>query len=107
MIRHLLVRGLAEGAVGSGVLYLFIRWGGARIPDWLTPGAAEALSVTVYRMVKTKQLTPQAALAEALETYQPAEARETMEFQVGLAVSEASDLSFVPESLRHFGNAEG
>jgi hypothetical protein len=26
---------------------------------------------------------------------------------VGLAVSEASDLSFVPESLRHFGNAEG
>ena len=79
----------------------------ARIPDWLTPGAAEALAVKVYRMVKTKQLTPQAALAEALETYQPAVSRETMEFQVGLAVSEASDLSFVPESLRHFGNAEG
>jgi SpoVK/Ycf46/Vps4 family AAA+-type ATPase len=79
----------------------------ARIPDWLTPRAAEALAVKVYRMVKTKQLTPQAALAEALETYQPAVSRETMEFQVGLAVSEASDLSFVPESLRHFGNAEG
>ena len=79
----------------------------ARSPDGLTAGAAEALAVKVYRMVKTKQLTPQAALAEALETYQPAVSRETMEFQVGLAVSEASDLSFVPESLRPFGNAEG
>ncbi|MEN9282789.1 MAG: hypothetical protein RLZZ179_282 [Verrucomicrobiota bacterium] len=77
-----------------------------RIPDWLTPGAAEALSVKVYRMVKTKNLPAADALAEALQTYQPAVSRETMEFQVGLAVSEASDLSFVPESLRRYGNAE-
>jgi hypothetical protein len=77
-----------------------------RIPDWLTPGAAEALSVKVYRMVKTKNLPPADALAEALQTYQPAVSRETMEFQVGLAVSEASDLSFVPESLRRYGNAQ-
>lgn len=71
-----------------------------RIPNWLTPGAAESLAVKAYRLMKTKSLTPDDALAAALQDYQPAVAHEVMEFQIGLAVAEASDLSFVPEALR-------
>jgi hypothetical protein len=72
------------------------------MPLWLTPGAAEALAVKVYRTVQTSPtpLTPAAALADALSDYQNPVPRDVMEFQIGLAVREASDLDFVPEKLR-------
>ena len=73
------------------------------LPDWLTPGAAEALAVKLYRQVKTRGLTALASLEEALASYQPPVSQETMAFQIGLAVAEATDLSFVPQSLRHLG----
>lgn len=75
-----------------------------RIPLWLTPGAAETLSVKLYRTLKTApaeaKLTPGAALRQCLEGYRNPVSRETMEFQIGLAVAEASDMEFVPEAFR-------
>jgi hypothetical protein len=70
------------------------------IPQWLTPGAAEALAVKLYRHVKTSDVTVEVALDKALRDYQPPVAEEIMRFQIGLAVAEATDLGFVPESLR-------
>ncbi len=72
-----------------------------QIPNWLTPGAAEALSVKIYRHVKTKNHSAAEALTIALKDYQPPVSVEIMEFQIGLAVAEATDLSFVPPELRN------
>jgi SpoVK/Ycf46/Vps4 family AAA+-type ATPase len=70
------------------------------LPHWLTPGAAESLAVKIYRLVKTKNLSSTEAALACLKDYQPAVATEIMQFQIDLAVSEASDLSFVPGELR-------
>lgn len=70
------------------------------IPNWLTPGAAESIAVKVFRLVKTNHLTPDAALASALKDYQAPVPHDIMEFQIQLAVAEASDLSFVPPAFR-------
>ncbi len=72
----------------------------AKIPDLLTPGAAEALAVKAYRVHRTENLDAVTALAACLVGYQPAVRPEIMRFQIGLAVQEASDLAFVPERLR-------
>lgn len=72
----------------------------SHIPKWLTPGAAESLAVKIYRLVKTKNLFPVEAALACLKDYQPAVATEIMQFQIDLAVSEASDLAFVPQELR-------
>ena len=70
------------------------------IPQWLTPGAAESLAVKIYRLVKTKGITAEAAALACLKDYQPPVATHIMQFQIDLAVAEASDLAFVPASLR-------
>ena len=70
------------------------------IPNWLTPGAAESLAVKIYRLVKTKNLFPAEAALACLQDYQPAVATDIMQFQIDLAVTEASDLAFVPTTLR-------
>jgi len=70
------------------------------IPDLLTPGAAEALAVKTYRLSRTSALTPVAALRDCLTGYQHPVPRETMDFQIGLAVAEATDRAFVPAALR-------
>ncbi len=72
----------------------------AAIPDRLTPGAAEALSVKIYRLVKVKKLKPIEALAACLQDYQPPVDPKVMAFQIELAIKEASDLEFVPKELR-------
>jgi AAA+ superfamily predicted ATPase len=74
----------------------------AQIPEWLTPGAAEALAVKVYRSHKTKQLEPTAALEACLKDYQAPVARDIMEFQIEIAAKESTDRSFVPEPLRKY-----
>lgn len=74
------------------------------IPEWLTPGAAEALAVKVYRLARTAGITELAALKSCLATYQVPVPRDVMAFQIDLAVREASDLDFVPAALRG-GNA--
>jgi hypothetical protein len=72
----------------------------ARIPDRLTPGAAEAMSVRVYRLIRTENLAPADALRLCLDDYRPAIAPDVMEFQIQLALAEASDSSFIPAAFR-------
>jgi len=76
------------------------------LPLLLTPGAAEALAVKVYRQVRTGSMEPLAALAECLKGYQAPVPREVLDFQMRIAIREATDMSFVPESLRHLGEAD-
>jgi hypothetical protein len=71
-----------------------------RIPDRLTPGSAEALAVKVYRLVRTENRAPLDALHAALDDYRPAVPPDVMEMQIQLAVSEASDASFIPPAFR-------
>ena len=70
------------------------------IPDLLTPGAAEALAVKLYRALKTGAAGTQDALAAALRDYQPPVPMQIIEAQIALAVREATDLAFVPERFR-------
>lgn len=70
------------------------------IPKWVTPGAADALAMKVYRLVKTEAVKPLAALRDCLDGYQNPVPPEAMRFQIDLAVREASDLDFVPPELR-------
>lgn len=70
------------------------------IPDLLTPGAAEAIAVKVYRAVRTDNLTPIEALRETLDSYQSPVPPDVMDFQIALAAREASDGEFVPERFR-------
>jgi len=70
------------------------------IPKLVTPGAADTLAVKVYRLVKTEDLKPLAALRDCLDGYQNPVPPEVLRFQIDLAVREASDLDFVPLELR-------
>src|SRR5262244_101964 len=70
------------------------------VPMLLTPGAAETLAVKVYRLVRISGSTPLDALHACLTDYQNPVQLETLEFQIRLAVSEASDLDFVPANFR-------
>lgn len=69
-------------------------------PLLFTPGAAETLAVKIYRMVRTSASSPLDAVRACLQDYQNPVPLETMEFQIRLAVSETSDLEFVPLSFR-------
>ncbi|HUE93762.1 ATP-binding protein [Pseudomonas sp.] len=73
------------------------------LPLLLTPGAAEALAVKVYRQVRTAQMQPLAALKHCLQGYQPPVAEQVLRLQMSIAIREATDMAFVPESLRHLG----
>ncbi|MEY4484891.1 MAG: hypothetical protein RL693_2343, partial [Verrucomicrobiota bacterium] len=64
------------------------------------PGAAEALSVKIYRATKTGAGQAEEALTAALIDYQPPVRPEIIQSQIKLAVDEATDLSFVPERFR-------
>lgn len=70
------------------------------IPLWLTPGAAEALAVKAYRVHRVEKLAPLAAIEACLKDWRAPVPRETMQFQIGLAVAETSDAAFVPEAFR-------
>ena len=70
------------------------------MPLLITPGAAEALAVKIYRLVKVAGKAPLDAVKQCLDGYQNPVAAEVMDFQIGLAVKEASDLEFVPEIFR-------
>jgi hypothetical protein len=70
------------------------------IPMLLTPGAAESLAVKVYRQVRTLQCSPLDALRICLTDYRTPVPLDTLEFQIRLAVNEASDLEFVPSIFR-------
>jgi hypothetical protein len=72
-----------------------------QIPLLLTPGAAETLAVKIYRQVRTTESTPLDAVRACLTDYQNPVNLETLEFQIRLAVTEASDLEFVPAAFRN------
>ena len=75
------------------------------MPTLLTPGAAEALVVKAYRVARTENVPGAAALELCLEGYQNPVPQDVLDNQMRLAVREATDLSFVPESLRRFAAA--
>ena len=70
------------------------------MPSLLTPGAAEALAVKTFRILKTGTADPVAALTAALRDYQAPVPLEVIESQIRLAIAEATDLSFVPTVWR-------
>ncbi|HVT02255.1 MAG TPA: ATP-binding protein [Thermoanaerobaculia bacterium] len=70
------------------------------IPQLLTPGAAEALAVKIYRTTRTQGIAPLDAVRQALTDYQNPVARDVLDFQIGLAVREATDIEFVPALFR-------
>lgn len=69
------------------------------MPLLLTPGAAEAPSVKVYRQSRTRGQSPELALRQSLEGYRNPVALEIMESQIRLAVLEASAASFIPPAF--------
>jgi hypothetical protein len=73
---------------------------GGKLPLLLTPGAAEAIAVKAYRLARTQKLEPMKAIEACLTGYQPPVPEDVLEFQMVLAIREATDLAFVPESLR-------
>jgi hypothetical protein len=73
------------------------------LPLLLTPGAAEAFAVKAYRLARTGSMQPRAAIAASLTDYQAPVALEVLEFQMRIAIAEATDLRFVPASLRPLG----
>ncbi|MGV3531798.1 MAG: AAA family ATPase [Chthoniobacteraceae bacterium] len=73
---------------------------GGNVPLLLTPGAAEALALKIYRDVYTSGRSAEESLRDALLHYQNPVPHEVMETQIRLAVAEASDLEFVPKAFR-------
>ncbi len=74
------------------------------LPILLTPGAAEALAVKVYRLHRTAKLSPIKALAACIDGYQAPVPRDVLEFQMRIAIREATDMAFVPPLLRAMGD---
>jgi hypothetical protein len=72
----------------------------SHIPVLLTPGAAEALVMKVYRQVRTSTSSLDDVLLDCLTEYQNPIAPDVMEFQIQIAVNEASALEFVPSVFR-------
>jgi hypothetical protein len=72
----------------------------ARMPTMLTPGAAEALVVKAYRHARTQNTAGAAALEASLVDYQNPVPADVLEFQMRIAIREATDLSFVPPQFR-------
>jgi len=70
------------------------------MPTLLTPGAAEALSVKIYRVARTGGCSVVEAVRESLQDYQNPVPLDVLETQIRLAAREASDLDFVPECFR-------
>lgn len=71
------------------------------LPQLLTPGAAEALVVKTYRMVRTEGVAAEVALLRCLASYQNPVPHDVLELQMRLAIREATDLSFVPQGFHH------
>ena len=71
-----------------------------QLPLLLTPGSAETLAVKIYRLVRTDAKTPREALRACLTDYQNPVPLDVLNFQISIAVKEASDLEFVPSQFR-------
>lgn len=67
------------------------------IPELLTPGAAEAISVQTFRIHKTSNLSALDSLIECLKDYRPPVPLDTLKFQMKIAIDEATDASLIPD----------
>jgi hypothetical protein len=74
------------------------------IPNLLTPGAAEALAVKVYRDVRLNNVSAIEALQRSLKTYQNPVPLDVLQAQIAIAARESSDGEFVPEVFRALRN---
>lgn len=72
----------------------------SRIPSLLTPGAAEALVMNIYRQLRTSSSSIEDVFSASLSEYQNPIASEVMAFQIQLAASEASAIEFIPPQFR-------
>src|SRR5262249_61849054 len=70
------------------------------LPKLLTPGAAETLVTKVYRLARTTRMHPVEALKSCLRDYQHPISFSVLEAQIKLAVSESTDLDFIPPAFR-------
>jgi hypothetical protein len=70
------------------------------LPILLTPGAAEALVVKAYRHARTRNTSGVEALEASLIGYQNPVPADVLEFQMRIAIREATDLGFVPPAFR-------
>ena len=70
------------------------------VPLLLTPGAAEALAMKIYREVRTSSASLDDVLRQCLVEYQNPIQPEVMAFQIQIAADEASELEFVPPAFR-------
>src|SRR5262245_4447574 len=73
-----------------------------QLPTMLTPGAAEALVVKAYRRSRTEGLSGDSALEACLSGYQNPVPADVLEFQMRIAIREATDLAFVPPAFRKY-----
>lgn len=67
------------------------------IPELLTPGAAETISVKAFRLKKTQALSDLEALKACLAEYRAPVALDILRFQMQIAADEATDASLVPQ----------
>jgi len=70
------------------------------LPVLLTPGSAETLAVKIYRIARTENKSPAEALRASLTDYQNPVPLDALQFQIELAVKEATDLEFIPNQFR-------
>ena len=77
-----------------------------KAPLLMTAGAAEALAAKVMRLEVTSERRTIEVLAEMLEDYQPSVSMEVIEFQIDLAVREATDIELVPEYFQNRRNTK-
>ena len=80
------------------------------MPEWLTPGAAEAITSDLYTEMsearaQNRTTTVAAELKRILENYQPPVHLSIMEAQIRIAVNEATKMTLVPEEFRRFRSA--
>lgn len=71
-----------------------------KMPELLTPGAAEAIAVKARRLMITRGITAEEALSSCLDGYLPPISPAVIQSQIQLAIDEASDVSFIPDTFR-------
>lgn len=71
-----------------------------KMPELLTPGAAEAIAVKTRRRMITGGISAEEALSSCLDGYLPPISPAVIQAQIQLAIDEASDASFIPEIFR-------
>jgi len=79
----------------------------SKMPTMLTPGAAEALVVKAYRHARTQNTSGAAALEASLVDYQNPVPQDVLDFQMRIAIREATDLAFVPPQFRALAERTG